>query len=126
MAYYPAICIMEIERVTRAVARRGERFLKRIFVREELDYCLPRAARDQHLACRLAAKLAVRSAMRAAGLRPASFGEIEIGRDGWGKPLAAVGGSAETKAKFTIMLSLSHSRRLAAASAVLGIDFQPL
>ena len=117
--YYPAVSMLEIERVGGAVARHGDRFLARAFTEGELSYCLPRAARDQHLACRLAAKFAVRAAFRAAGLSPPPLRAIEVRRDSWGKPY--IDGPSLTSG-VSILLSLSHSRRDAVASVIVAMD----
>lgn len=116
MTDYPALCLVEIERVREASRRFGDRFTGRLFTENELSYCLPRAARLQHLACRLAAKVAVRKAMRAAGLTPPAWKEIEVQRDEWGKPSIDV---ARPDNRFSIIISLSHSRLHAVASVIL-------
>ena len=48
--------LIEVERIERAVARFGDRFLARVFTPAELDYC---NRRSSSLAARFAAKEAV-------------------------------------------------------------------
>jgi holo-[acyl-carrier protein] synthase len=123
MMYYPGMCVIEIERVIALEKRFGERLLRRIFTEGELSYCLPRAARYQHLASRLAAKIAVRRALRQAGMAMPPYRCIEVKRDEWGKPSIALAYSprraGETAAPFSILLSLSHGRRYAVSSGIL-------
>ncbi len=115
MTYYPAICIIDIERVKRAVENFGERFLRRIFTPEELAYCEGKAARYQHLACRLTAKIAARQALREAGLQPPPWRLLEVKNDDWGKPSI----SCDNSQPSSIMLSLSHTHDYAISSVIL-------
>ncbi|MDD5556511.1 MAG: 4'-phosphopantetheinyl transferase superfamily protein [bacterium] len=110
------LCILEIERVARLLDRRGDRFLARVFTGGELAYCMPRAARAAHLASRLAAKIAARAAFRQAGLRPPPLAAIEVVRDAWGKPSVRVLAGPPAP---PLLVSLSHSREVAAAGAIL-------
>jgi holo-[acyl-carrier protein] synthase len=117
MTYYPAINIIEIERVRKATERFGESLLKRLFTEGERAYCEGKAARHQHLACRLAAKTAVRKAFREAGLRAPPWQALEVKRDEWGKPSISCTGVPRS---CSILLSLSHSHRYAVASVIIG------
>lgn len=124
MTYYPGICMIEIERVRTAEERFGSRFLKRLFTPAELSYCGAGAARHQRLACRIAAKFAVRSALRQAGLDPLPWLALEVRRDEWGKPSINLNPMRERcanrPAPCSLHLSLSHSRDLAVASAIIA------
>jgi len=111
------ICLVEIERVKAAAERFGGRFLDRVFASGELDYCGEGAARHQRLAARFAAKAAVRAALRQAGLPAPSYRALEVKRDEWGMPYLILPESVTTETR--ILLSLSHTRTLAAACAAL-------
>ncbi len=56
------IDLVDVDRVRRVWERQGERFLKRVYTREELDYCLSMKHPHKHLAARFAAKEAVSKA----------------------------------------------------------------
>jgi holo-[acyl-carrier protein] synthase len=130
MAYYPGICMIEIERVRTAEERFGSRFLKRLFTPAELSYCGAGAARHQRLACRIAAKIAVRSALLQAGLNQIPWLALDVTRDEWGKPSIDLTGTRERCSKrpvaCSILLSLSHSRDLAVASAIVVQEKAPI
>jgi len=130
MAYYPGICMIEIERVRTAEKRFGNRFLERLFTPAELSYCGAGAARHQRLACRIAAKVAVRSALRQAGLSQLAWLALEVKRDDWGKPsinLTRVRERCTNRpVPCSLSLSLSHSRDLAVASAIIAREKTPL
>lgn len=54
--------LVDVSRIRRARERQGERFLRRLFTDEELDYCMRMKYPDKHLAARFAAKEAVSKA----------------------------------------------------------------
>ncbi len=114
--------MIEVERIRTAEKRFGSRFLKRLFTAAELSYCGGGTARHQRLACRVAAKIAVRSALLQAGLNPIPWLALDVTRDEWGKPSIDLAGACERRTKrpvaCSLSLSLSHSRDLAVASAV--------
>ncbi|MCX6354396.1 MAG: 4'-phosphopantetheinyl transferase superfamily protein [Candidatus Aureabacteria bacterium] len=122
VAHYPGVCILEVGRVETAAKRFGDRFLRRLFTQDELRYCMAGAARYPRLACRLAAKFAVRSALRGAGLAPHAPKALGVGRDAWGKPFIVLREAKEKRTgrrvRCVATLSLSHSRSMAAASVV--------
>ncbi len=115
---FHGLCLVEIGRVKAAEKRFGPRFLSRVFTPAELAYCGSGAARTQRLAARFAAKAAVRAALRQAGLPPLPFRSIEVERDEWGMPYLVLHEPIASEAR--ILVSLSHSRTLAAAFAVFG------
>ena len=110
--------LIEIARVRRALERHGDGFRERCFTPEERAYCESRANPAQHYAGRFAAKEAVGKAL-GSGVR-FTWREIEIA----GRPKPGVKLSGSTKAwaervgAGRIELSMTHSRELAAAVAV--------
>ena len=102
--------IVEVERVRKA-ARRSPRFLKRVFSKDEIAYCMGKKSPWQHFAVRFAAKEAVFKALGMAGV---SLLHISVARDRNGRPSALVGGRPAPG----IALSLTHSDHYAAAVAV--------
>jgi holo-[acyl-carrier protein] synthase len=109
--------LIEIERIRRSLARYAG-FRERCFTEAERAYCDGKANPAQHYAGRFAAKEAVGKAL-GCGVR-FTWKEIEIvGRP---KPSVTLSGStaawAEKVAAGAIDLSMTHSRELAAAVAV--------
>ena len=106
--------IIEIGRIRRAVES-NPRFAKRVFTEAELDYCMSMRDCCPHLAARFAAKEAVAKAFG----RSFSWQDVEIAKDGR-RPLVKLSGEAAEAAKgCAVMLSMSHSRDYATATAVL-------
>jgi holo-[acyl-carrier protein] synthase len=114
--------IIEIERVREAVARGGDRFVRRVFSPAEAAYCTSRRDPAPHFAARFAAKESVIKALRV----PPGLGwlwlDIEIERRE-GPPSARLKGRALERARAlgvsSSHLSLSHSQSHAVAFVVL-------
>jgi holo-[acyl-carrier protein] synthase len=125
---YTGIDLIEIARIERAVARWGERFLRRIYTPAELAAY---RARLPSLAARWAAKEAT-AKLLGVGLRglggadqaldAIGWGEIEILSDELGRPTLHLSGGAAGRARalglVEIAISLSHTREHAIASVV--------
>lgn len=111
------IDLIEIDRVARAL-HRHPRFAQRVFTQAELDYCLSRPNPPQHLAARFAGKEAVGKAL-GVGVH-FTWREIEIA--GRPKPGVSLSGRtqrfAEHVAAGAIDLSMTHSKGMAAAVAI--------
>jgi holo-[acyl-carrier protein] synthase len=125
---YTGIDLIEIVRIERAVARWGERFLRRVFTPAELSAY---RGRLPSLAVRWTAKEATAKllgvGMRGLGAseRPAdavAWTEIEILGDTQGRPTLALYGRAAERARAlglgSLALSLSHTHEHAIASVV--------
>ena len=110
--------LIEIERVRRALERHGDDFRERCFTPAERAYCDSKANPDQSYAARFAGKEAVGKAL-GCGVR-FTWREIEIA--GRPKPGVRLSGKtrawAERTAAGPIDLSMTHSKELAAAVAV--------
>lgn len=108
--------LIEIERVTQAIERHGERFLNRIFTPQELAELKGNPA---SLAGRFAAKEAVAKAL-GTGIGLVAWQEIEILRGPAREPLLFLhGAAAELAAQKHLAkwsLSLSHTNALAVAA----------
>lgn len=117
------IDLMEIDRFAAALARRP-RLAERCFTEAEAAYCHSRAHPPQHFAARFAAKEAVGKAL---GTGMTRWRLVEIARARSGAPSARLSGiyaeRAERLGVARIVISLTHSRNMAAAVAVL--DDQP-
>jgi len=112
------IDVIEIERIERAVARWGDRFLSRIYTRSELDYCLERRHPGPSLAVRFAAKEAFAKAIED-GLHP-SWLEVEVAMQGPKPSLQLAERLAAHLADSRIRVSLSHSNTVAVAVVTIG------
>ena len=110
--------IIEIERVERALARFGERFLRRVYTRLEVAFCRGRVS---ELAARFAAKEAVMKAL-GTGARGVAWREIEVLPNHRGKPLVYLHGRARKRAERIALerldISMSHSHNYAVAFVV--------
>ncbi len=110
--------LLEIERLERALERRP-RLAERLFTEEERRYAAARARPGQHLAARFCAKEAVAKAL---GLDAWSFRDVEV-LGGDGPPQVRLYGKAAARAQqlgVEVKVSLTHSRRDAAAVAILA------
>src|SRR3989475_9189062 len=109
------IDLLEIDRLERALARRPG-LADRLFTARELEYARGRARPAQHLAARFCAKEAVAKALR---LEAWGWQDVEVGADG---ELALRGGAARRARELgaEVQVSLTHSRTMAGAVAVLA------
>jgi len=111
------IDLIEIDRVEKAIARHGRRFMKRIYTPDELAAC---ANRIDSLAARFAAKEAVAKAL-GTGIGRICWQEIEIARGPVNEPVLHLSGMAAEIAEelglCTWSISLSHTASHAIAIA---------
>ncbi len=111
--------MIEIERVAQAVATHGERFLARVYTKDELAYC-GREARL--LAVRFAAKEAIAKALGTGIRPPATLSAIGVGHDPLGKPVIECYGELEKMVKIKNLkshLSISDEADYAVAYVIL-------
>jgi holo-[acyl-carrier protein] synthase len=117
------IDLIEIERIRRALERYPG-FRARCFTSAEQAYCDSRPNPPQHYAARFAGKEAVGKALGFGVARAFAWREVEI--HGRPKPGVRLSGRlaawAERAGAASIDLSLTHSRELAAAVAVVQQD----
>ncbi|HWE86396.1 MAG TPA: holo-ACP synthase [Terracidiphilus sp.] len=118
------IDLVEIERIQRSIDRFGARFLDRIYTAGEQEYCLrKRRSSAESFAARFAAKEAGAKALGTGISRGVTWTEIEVVREPGGRPkLKFHGRAAEIARRLGVRnaaLSLTHSKNLAMASAVL-------
>src|SRR5512133_1942896 len=111
------IDLIEIDRVARALVRHP-RFVERVFTAAEREYCLSRPNPPQHFAARFAGKEAVGKALGCGA--EWMWRDIEIA--GRPKPAVSLSGRiaafAERAGAGEIDLSMTHSRGMAAAVAL--------
>ena len=118
--------IAEVPRIREAVARFGERFLKRVFTPEEVRYCTSKANTEERLAARFAAKEAAMKAIGTGLRHGVTWQDVEVVRQLGGRPgLRLSGKAAEFAAALgcqRIHLSLSHTEDMAIAHVILEGD----
>ena len=115
--------VVELPRARSLFDRHGERILDRTLTRDERDYVLSLGDPVPAFAARLAAKEAVYKALQVLpGARTVGWREIGVRRLPDGRPDVELTGRAAELLRphrVTIHLSLSHSRDVAAAVAIL-------
>ena len=117
------IDIVEVSRIEASYAKFGARFVERILLRGEIDYCLSHKSPGPFLAARFAAKEAISKAFGTGIGAHLGWQDMEVRRKPSGEPyvvmhekgkelLAARGASG-------LHISLSHTQHHATAVAVL-------
>jgi holo-[acyl-carrier protein] synthase len=118
MQHHIGTDIIEIERIRQAIERYGERFLNRVYTKDELNIY---GHHTHSLAASFASKEAVMK-MLGTGNRGVVWREIETLYHSTGKPFIRLNGRAKKAAEELgineIDVSLSHSREYATATAI--------
>ncbi len=118
------IDLVEIARVERMLADKGEHAIERLFSADEASYALARARPAMHLAARLAAKEAAFKALSGSDeARLIGWREVEVVPHDGRSPTLAFTGRAEARARELgvekVWLSLSHTDTTASAVVIL-------
>lgn len=115
--------IVEIDRIARALERRGGRLRHRVYTEEECIYCDRGKASAASYAARFAAKEAFLKALGHGLAEGIQWKEVEVTRDPSGKPGITLSGTArelfEKAGGTDILVTLTHSREAAAATVIL-------
>ena len=115
--------IVKIERIKTAVERWGGRFMDRIFTEDEKRYSLGKYNPYPHLAARFAYKEALVKALGTGFRMGIRWRDIELVRNGDGKPEAKLQGTvkkfADQRGINNIMVSVSHDSDYAIAYVTL-------
>ncbi|SKC50468.1 holo-ACP synthase [Maledivibacter halophilus] len=113
------IDIIEIERIRKAF--KNKKFEKRIFTKNEIEYFKSINYNIYTIAGTFASKEAIVKTF-GTGLRGFKWVDVEIVRDGFGKPMVTLYGGAKEianeKGISNIELSISHCREYAVAQAI--------
>jgi holo-[acyl-carrier protein] synthase len=117
--------LVDLERIARLLANRGDQAMQRFFTDDERAYLATRPEATGHAAARIAAKEAVYKALQSLpGARGVGWREIEVTRNGDGRPAIRLHGlAAELAARnggLIVQISLTHSATAAGAVAVIG------
>ncbi len=117
------IDIVSVKRVQGMIKKWGEHFLKKIYTRQEIDYCQKRKNAFLHFASRFAAKEALLKAMGTGISNGIRLSEIEVGVKKSGAPILHLKGRtlgmAKKKGVRKMHLSLSDEEETAIASVIL-------
>ena len=118
------IDLVEVSRVERLLAAKGDRALLRLCTDAEADYIRARRGGAASLAARLAAKEAAFKALAGSeDARGIGWREVEVVKDWDGRPSVQLHGRAERRAAelgvVRIHLSMTHTSTSAAAVVVL-------
>jgi holo-[acyl-carrier protein] synthase len=117
------IDLVFIPRIEEALIKWEDRFLKRVFTSDELDYCLSQKNSSFPLALRFAAKEACSKALGTGMRQGVSWREISVVHEKSGKPVLHLTGNALKKAKdlggASWHVSLSHEREYATAVVII-------
>lgn len=115
--------IIEVARIAASHEKFGERFLRRILLPGEMDYCLSHRAPAPFLAARFAAKEAVSKAFGTGIGSQLGWQDIEVLRKPSGEPFITLHGQGikllEARGARHIVLTLSHTQSHAVAVAIL-------
>ncbi len=109
---------IEIHRIERALDRYGQRFISRLFTKDEQVYCDAKANSAQYYAVRFAAKEAVYKALPESLQCILFLKDIEVIKHASGKPGVCFSIQDKRLDSLTISLSLSHSQTQATAVAL--------
>jgi holo-[acyl-carrier protein] synthase len=123
MVLSTGIDIIEVKRIHKAIERWGERFLRRIFTSEEIRYCLGKSRPELSFAARFAAKEAAMKAMGRGPRGGVGWKSLEVVNLESGAPTLQAGRSVMALlGDKRLLISLSHTRELAVAVALLVDD----
>jgi len=117
------IDIVEVERMRRLLARKGDRALARLFTTAEIEYAHSHPEPERQLAARVAAKEAAYKALSGNDLASAiGWRELEVGSTRGRAPQLLLHGRARDRAAelgvTRIHLSITHTEHVAAAYVV--------
>ncbi len=114
--------IIECPRLDKMLAHHGGRLLRRVFTEHEQAYCQQHKERVQHLAGRFAAKEAVLKALGTGMRGKMKWTDVQIANNDLGKPGIVLSGEsalvAERMGIAKVLISISHTREHAVASAI--------
>ena len=86
MIYGIGVDIVDIRRMGRVIDKWGTRFLKRVFTKQEINFCLQGSKSDSSLALRFAAKEAFSKAIGLGMRKGVGWQDIEIVHNKMGRP----------------------------------------
>ena len=114
------IDIVEVHRIRTAIDRWGDRFLHRVYTPWEINYCSSKQFPAQSYAARFAVKEAVLKALGTGLNLGIKWTSVEVVNTAMGQPTVRLGEKIQKLiGKNRIIISMSHTREHAIASAIL-------
>lgn len=114
--------ICEVPRIAQSIARFGDRFLERVFTKEEIRYCRSKKNSTERFAARFAAKEAAMKALGTGLRHGVIWKSVEVAHAPGGKPILRLSGTAaEIAQKLGVnrtSLSLTHTESTAMAMVI--------
>jgi len=107
--------LVVVERIERMVETWGKQFLTRVYTEKELQYCLPKRRRYEHLAGRFAAK---ESFLKASGEK-LPLGDIEVISRENGEPVLKLDSDSRST-RGQVHLSITHDGSYALAMLIIS------
>ncbi len=113
--------IVNVARVRESIEKLGEKFIKRVYTDEEINYCESRRmCKFESYAARFAAKEAVYKAISPAKESEGVFTEVEVRNEENGRPYIILHGELKKIINGkNIEVSLSHEKEYAIATVVI-------
>ena len=115
--------VVETVRIESSLERFGDRFMQRVFLDEEIDYCQSMKFPARHFAARFAAKEAVSKAFGTGIGKTMGWKDIQVCRKASGEPFAVLHGGAlafsQERNAAEVLISLSHTEHYSVANAVI-------
>ena len=111
--------IVEIKRIESAITKYGERFLRKIFTKSEIEFCKTRVNFVQSLSKMFAVKEATAKAI--SDMRGIGWHDIEVDHDEFGKPVVCLHNAAQEKipSNSTVLVTVSDEKLYAIAFVVI-------
>ncbi len=117
------IDIIEVSRIKKAIDNWGDSFLQRVFTPWEINYCSHKKFPEQSYAARFAVKEAVLKAIGTGYNSDIRWKSIEVVNTSLGQPTVRLGERIKRIiGNKKIVISMSHTREHAVASAILYED----
>ena len=114
------IDLVEIARIKRAIDNYGDRFTSRVFTPWEIQYCVSKSNPELSFAGRFAVKEAVFKAIGTGFSNGVKWTSVEVVNDKKGQPQVRLGMAITALiGDKKVIISLSHTREHAVASAIL-------
>ena len=114
--------LIDLTDFARTLERSGERFLRRVYTKKEIEYCQTQPHCRQSYAVRFAAKEAAMKALGIAGEEGLCWRDFEVILGASGQPSMTLHGRAAAKARILgvcpLLLALSHSKSAAGAVVI--------
>ena len=113
------IDIVEVKRIEEVIKKWGDRFIKRVFLPAEIEFCKLRRNPYVCFSDRFAAKEAFSKAL-GTGIRVLSWKDIEVKQNEMGKPYLILSGkSKKLLGKRNLDISISDTDNLATAIVII-------